>query len=766
MMEEEEVSTREHAVKKARVEQDDISKSTHSQVTPMSSTRNEATDVRENVHNVSMEQDDLDATSSPMKKKSLDPVFENAESLVPCTLSTEKDDEVTKPQNSSTNLPKTKKKKMTFKNQVLLHMMTSMKPSTIEEIADEMQTTDVAISHIMLHLLDKKIVYRKECGENWKEQLYWLDLEKAKKEIYGTDVPSASDMESTRNDLGENVNNASMEEDDLDAASSPMKQKSLDPVFENAERPVSSTLSTEKDDEAAKPQNSSTNAAEVEDEAENNNSSMMEISKGASNVEVLKDNPDLDFGNNDIHDDDSSEGSVVDCLDLEDEEDSSPVAKSSKKPEPTKPDEISTVENSSTSNSRKKSSQEEVTTPTDECRETVEKSREVLDFMKKILEDNELFCSNDRRQEWLKEISSQLNDSEPKTTIGVLGNTGVGKSSLLNALLDEASVLPTSGSRGCTAAVVELRFNADMEKADPTEKQVACYRGDVEFMTLQEWQTELKILVDECSTHEKTVYAREPDPQTAAEAAASWAKIDQVYGKGTMSRFVRQPSTTAFNRLANDFRVKRLLTAQPNSGKLYNVISVSEGLVVPGSNEAKGFLANHQDMNRKARRTRNKWAKDFRAKINSYVYRKGNGEQAQTWPLIRKVVLHGPWACLSTGACLVDLPVSVLSDLMRFCKILQFSSQLCSFDKGVRDANAARAKVAEQYLQNCSQIWVVAPIKRAVDDGTAKELLGEQFKRRLLMDGSYGNVSFICTQTVSILFLSRPFLNYHVVNVC
>lgn len=46
-----------------------------------------------------------------------------------------------------------------------------------------------------------------------------------------------------------------------------------------------------------------------------------------------------------------------------------------------------------------------------------------------------------------------------------------------------------------------------------------------------------------------------------------------------------------------------------------------------------------------------------------------------------------------------------------------------------------------------SRIWVVAPIKRAVDDGTAKELMGEQFKRRLLMDGQYGNIAFICTQT-------------------
>ena len=43
---------------------------------------------------------------------------------------------------------------------------------------------------------------------------------------------------------------------------------------------------------------------------------------------------------------------------------------------------------------------------------------------------------------------------------------------------------------------------------------------------------------------------------------------------------------------------------------------------------------------------------------------------------------------LSSGACLVDLP-------------------------GVRDANAARAKVAASYLRNCNLIWIVAPIKRA-----------------------------------------------------
>ena len=83
-------------------------------------------------------------------------------------------------------------------------------------------------------------------------------------------------------------------------------------------------------------------------------------------------------------------------------------------------------------------------------------------------------------------------------------------------------------------------------------------------------------------------------------------------------------------------------------------------------------------MGLRTRRNLKKWAKSFRRQINDYVYRKGNGNQAQTWPLIRCVSLQGPWGVLSSGGVLVDLP-------------------------GVRDANAARARVSERYLQNCNQ---------------------------------------------------------------
>lgn len=73
-----------------------------------------------------------------------------------------------------------------------------------------------------------------------------------------------------------------------------------------------------------------------------------------------------------------------------------------------------------------------------------------------------------------------------------------GKSSLLNGLLDEAAVLPTSGSRGCTAAVVELVFHSDLIKTKETNEDqntddqatIPVYKGEVEFITLDDWRKE------------------------------------------------------------------------------------------------------------------------------------------------------------------------------------------------------------------------------------------------------------------------------------
>ena len=46
---------------------------------------------------------------------------------------------------------------------------------------------------------------------------------------------------------------------------------------------------------------------------------------------------------------------------------------------------------------------------------------------------------------------------------------------------------------------------------------------------------------------------------------------------------------------------------------------------------------------------------------------------------------------------------------------------------------------------------IVANVKRAVNDKTAKDMLGEAFRRQVLMDGLYGQLVFIATQTDSLL---------------
>ena len=170
------------------------------------------------------------------------------------------------------------------------------------------------------------------------------------------------------------------------------------------------------------------------------------------------------------------------------------------------------------------------------------------------------------------------------------------------------------------------------------------------------------------------------------DAAEAWQKMETVYGKEFMKQYRLGPSDMVFQELVNNARIRNLLTpAEP--GKGYNSISVQVGEVIPGSDDAKELLKDYGQMNLTTKIKKGKWAEIFRQEIDGFVYRNGNADE-QTWPLIRKVCLKGPWSILSSGAVLVDLP-------------------------GVRDSNAARAKVAESYIQNCNQIAIVAPIKRA-----------------------------------------------------
>ncbi|OLN87548.1 hypothetical protein CCHL11_06188, partial [Colletotrichum chlorophyti] len=95
------------------------------------------------------------------------------------------------------------------------------------------------------------------------------------------------------------------------------------------------------------------------------------------------------------------------------------------------------------------------------------------------------------------------------------------------------------------------------------------------------------------------------------------------------------------------------------------------------------------------------------------------------WSLIKVVRIYTEANALPTGAVIVDLP-------------------------GIQHSNAARAAVAQNYMMACTGPWIFAPITQAVDDKSAKSLLGDPFKRQLEYDGIFSAITFICSKTDDI----------------
>ncbi|KAI1180129.1 hypothetical protein F4777DRAFT_574412 [Nemania sp. FL0916] len=289
------------------------------------------------------------------------------------------------------------------------------------------------------------------------------------------------------------------------------------------------------------------------------------------------------------------------------------------------------------------------------------------------------------RIESIKTLKEKTNT--PKTIIGVVGATGHGKSSLINALLEEENLVPTSCFRACTAVVTEISFNFSNDSTHP-------YTAEIEFIAAEDWSCELGHIFQDLATSSAGISSvksvKDPD------AAIAWAKVQAVYPE------LKQVDLRNFDAktLANDPNIKVLLgTTKTVQGRT---------------------------------------AKELYRGIRRYIDSKGKsnfgdseGKQGPTtqkmefWPLIKVVRIYTKADILSSGAVFVDLPRTV-------------------------DSNPARAAVAGKYIEKCDAIWVTSTITRAVDDQAAQELLGAKFKRQLQLDGNYFNITFICTKTDDI----------------
>ena len=291
----------------------------------------------------------------------------------------------------------------------------------------------------------------------------------------------------------------------------------------------------------------------------------------------------------------------------------------------------------------------------------------------------------------LREETSAL----PGVSIVVVGNTGAGKSTLLNALLGEAAILPTNGMRACTACLIELRH----EDSDPV--RAPPYRAEIEFLTKQEWARELDDLLDDLTPNDGVNQGRvNLSVSEESPSYASWCKLYAIYGDDFTHSRVRTDRTGPGGRVIYDNPTLDSLKA-----KLSRCTAITHCLSTVQPESAND-------------------AKTFRRKCERYMDSvKDVAGGAAYWPLVKQVRLFSrKWETLKTGAVLIDAP-------------------------GVHDDNSARDGVVKKKLKDADAVWIVSNIVRAVNDKTAKDLLGAQFRRQLLMDGQFGSLAFVATQS-------------------
>ncbi|KAI0128927.1 hypothetical protein BJ170DRAFT_579822 [Xylariales sp. AK1849] len=293
---------------------------------------------------------------------------------------------------------------------------------------------------------------------------------------------------------------------------------------------------------------------------------------------------------------------------------------------------------------------------------------------------------------FLKLINNLKSGFQPKRTIiGVVGDTGAGKSSLVNALLQEGKVVPTNCLRACTAVVTEISWN---ESNDPGE----LFRAEIDFISTDDWCDELQHLFKDLVDSNGEISKNSTNKET--EAGVAWAKIKSIYphiGKDELAE-------TNAKDLARH-------------GSICNILGTTR--------EIKAASA--VDLHQRTQRYIDSKEKIVLGKKKANAAQKAAEHGfSELWPLIKVVRIFTKSDILSTGAVLVDLP-------------------------GLGDSNAARASIADKYLEKCTGIWITAPIIRAVDNKTAQHLLGETFRMQLKYDGSFSSVSFICSQTDDIL---------------
>ncbi|KAJ6150057.1 hypothetical protein N7471_001256 [Penicillium samsonianum] len=255
-------------------------------------------------------------------------------------------------------------------------------------------------------------------------------------------------------------------------------------------------------------------------------------------------------------------------------------------------------------------------------------------------------------------------------TVGFIGDSGVGKSSLINSLLDQKIARSSREGSACTCVVTEFR-HTNQDHTGP-------FSIEAEFMNREERGNLLEhLLLDFRKYYVSSIYRElqtiEEQRKCQDAAVKSWETLHSL--------FKTQP------RLTIEF------LSDESEGAHSEILALLEGWAYAGlinrqgGSDALEYSVIAGDV------------EECKSILDHLAADNPEGGGPALWPFIKLIRVYLSSPILRTGLVLTDLP-------------------------GLRDLNFARVRATERYLAHqCDEVFIVANISRAGTDESVGDIM-------------------------------------------